>query len=386
METSTPSSAKGLSASRLRLFKWIMFGMLIVLMLLAALGAEWGARVYERNRAVPPDYFPQMYYPHRRLRYGLAPNLDYFGWFKINSLGFRGREFNIEKTPGVLRVVCLGGSTTFDIGSVGKAAPWPEVLEAQLRKSLGAQAVEVLNLGIPGSNSLDSLIDLQTRALDLKPDLIIVYQGHNDFVYSFPSKPNPDLYPQEDLPRPAFKRWLTRHSVLYSKIEGKIGSRLSGLLGIEASSAKSDPGLVDESLERGLANFSGNLKSIAAVTRANGIPLVLPQVVLPFQETADAECSLCAGLRPLFGNLEAARINSMFGRYDQVLQELAAEGAGVFHVPTQDFIPSEKRYYHDPIHFGPEGSQLMGEKLAEVLLPILEQQKAASAATASTRR
>ena len=385
MDTSTPPTTKGLSASRLRLFKLIMFGMLIGLLLLAVVGAEWAARSYERSRAVPPDYFPQIYYPHRRLRYGLVPNLDYYGWFRINSLGFRGREFNVEKTPGRLRVICLGGSTTFDIGSIGKALPWPEVLEEQLRKKLGAQEIEVLNLGIPGSNSLDSLVDLQMRVLRLKPDLLIVYQGHNDFVYSFPAAADPDLYPQEAPPKSALKRWLKQRSVLYSKAEGKIGSRLSGLLGIGGASEKNDPALVDRSIERGLADFSDNLRSIAAVARANRIPLVLPQVVLPLQEAGGAECDLCARLPPLFGNLVAEKISAMFGRYDAVLRDVAAEGPGVHHVRTNGFVPNEERYYHDAIHFAPEGSRLMGEKLADALLPILAPPSAAAIPTGAAQ-
>jgi lysophospholipase L1-like esterase len=371
----------GLSPGRQRLFKYIMFGVLLVLLFLLALAAEWGARNYERNRSTPPDYFPQIYYPHKRLRYGLVPNFDYYGWFRINSLGFRGREFDVAKTPGMLRVVCLGGSTTFDIGSIGKALPWPEVMEAKLRERLGAQAIEVLNLGIPGSNSLDSLVDIQMRVLELKPDLIVVYQGHNDFAYSFPQTPNPDLYPLEAGPRSRWARWLTHHSVLYAKAEGKVQARLGALFG--GNDPQADPeraARIDASLERGRQDFANNIRAIASVARAQGIPLVLPQVVLPFAEPGGPECAYCAQLPPLLGHLDAAVIRGWFERYDEAVARAAADGPGVHHVSTRGFVPSESRYYHDPIHFGPEGSVLMGEKMAEAVLPLLAQAAATPAA------
>ncbi len=378
MTTMTPAPVAGMNPGRQRIFRFIMLGVLFVLLALLVLAAEWGARNYERNRNTPPDYFPQIYYPHKRLRYGLVPDFDYYGWFRINSQGFRGREFSLAKSPGMLRVVCLGGSTTFDIGSIGKALPWPEVMEAQLRARLGAQAIEVLNLGIPGSNSLDSLIDLQMRVLALKPDLIVVYQGHNDFAYSFPQSPDPDRYPFEAGPRSKLARWLTHNSVLYSKAEGKIQARLGSLFGggnHGAASGAEVAARVDASLERGYIDFANNIRAIAATARANKIPLVLP-----FAETSAPDCQLCAQLPPLLGHLEPAKISAMFARYDTALAQAAAAGAGVYHVSTRGFVPSEQRYYHDPIHFGPEGSKLMGEKMAEALLPILAPAQATSAA------
>jgi len=384
MSVSAPASvASGerLDPSRLRLFRWIMIAGLVVLLALAVVAAELGARFYERHRTTPPDYFPQMYYPHQRLRYGLVPGLDYYGWFRINSLGFRGPEASVAKKPGVLRVVCLGASTTFDIGSIGAARPWPEVMQEEIRRRLGADSVEVLNLAIPGFTSLDSLIDLQIRVLALQPDLVVVYQGHNDFIYSFPS-PYPQrssLYPQESTPRSAFMRWIVNHSVLYAKSERPVRQAISGLwhkvkdgFGAKVPQADADARR-DQSLEHGLAEFRSNLTSIAAIARANDIPLVLPKIVLPFPDDAPTNCSVCGRLSTVFGNLEPSRVKAMFQRYDSVLVQLAAAGGDIHYIPTDGFVPKEDRYYHDPIHFGTEGSKLMGERMGAALAPILSE-------------
>lgn len=375
---SPPENRALSSASRTRLFRYVAVVTAIVLVVLCAVGAEWAARSYERRRAEPPDYFPQIFYPHQRLRYGLIPSFNYYGWFKINSLGFRGPEVTEQKQPDVLRIVCLGGSTTFDIGSVGRARPWPEVLQGRLRRDLRTQSLEVLNLGLPGATSLDSLVDLQIRGIKLDPDVVIVYQAHNDLMYST-SAAHPtrsSSFPSEVRPRSSFTRWLTNHSLLYAKTAGRISNRLGGLwkavVGVPNSGSDRDAEMDrrEAGLERGLADFELNLRSIAAVARANHIPLVLPQIVLPFPETSAEGCRVCTEIVSVFG-IEPARLRSTLARYDSVLQQLAVAGDGVYYVPTDGFVPNEDRYYHDPIHFGPEGSMRMGEGLSYAIAPIL---------------
>src|SRR3990172_4942535 len=141
--TSLAGSAEP-SRKRVRVFRLIVLATVIALVGLLSVAAELAIRYHERHRTTPPDYFPSIFYPHKRLRYALIPNLDYYGWFRINSLGCRGREFSAAKKPGVRRIVCLGASTTFDIGCVGKDRPWPEVLETELQQRLSTRAVEVL--------------------------------------------------------------------------------------------------------------------------------------------------------------------------------------------------------------------------------------------------
>lgn len=384
--TASLTDATGIrrSGGRERLFRFIMIVGFTLFVAACTLGAELAARCYERQRTTPPDYFPSIYYPHSRLRYGLIPNTDYFGWFKINSLGFRGREISAAKRPGVARVICLGGSTTFDIGTVGAAKPWPEVLERELRTRLGTDAVEVFNFGISGATSLDSLIDLQMRGLSFEPDLVIVYQGHNDLIYSI-SAPGPtetSLFPQEDRPRSSFKRWLILNSVLYAKTSLRISDRIGSVFGFLGKaifgrgSGRTSP---DHSaaMERGLVVFRSNIASLAAIARVNNIPVVLPGILIPFSSgTPTAErCKACDDLSQTYGGLGVPALKMITDRYNGALEELAAEANGIYYIRTEGFVPPTDRYYHDPVHFGPEGSQEMGIKLAEAVAPLLMQRR-----------
>lgn len=99
----------------------------------------------------------------------------------INERGIRGELVAIPKPEGVYRILALGGSTTFGHGLSADQA-WPAQLQRILREDYGYANVEVVNLGVPGYYSLDSVVSLAARGLAHEPDLVISYDGLNDAV------------------------------------------------------------------------------------------------------------------------------------------------------------------------------------------------------------
>jgi lysophospholipase L1-like esterase len=97
--------------------------------------------------------------------------------FSSNRDGFRGREFT-KKRAGVLRVVCVGDSSTFGWG-VDDDYMYPQLLEARLRQITGRE-VEVFNLGIPGFTSRHGLGVLGHYGLQLEADAYVFSFGAND--------------------------------------------------------------------------------------------------------------------------------------------------------------------------------------------------------------
>ena len=124
-------------------------------------------------------------------RYGIPPldlhrNIGYTGNVEYargedfhNSFGYRGEEFEIEKPEGVFRIVALGGSATYSDGVADFRQSYPYLLEAYLHEQ-GYTQVEVINAGLPGYTSWESLLNFNFRALDLQPDLVIFYPDIED--------------------------------------------------------------------------------------------------------------------------------------------------------------------------------------------------------------
>jgi len=119
--------------------------------------------------------------PHPYLGYCLNPEYrSEDGLDRHNALGFRGGEFPREKPSGTYRIACLGGSSTYDVSIRAHRDSYPDQLEAALRETWHHPNVQVVNAGVPGYTSWESLINLQYRVLDIDPDLIIYYEATND--------------------------------------------------------------------------------------------------------------------------------------------------------------------------------------------------------------
>lgn len=99
----------------------------------------------------------------------------------VNSHGYRGAEFERPKPPGVVRVLAIGGSTTFDVAVSSDAATWPHQLAGALAERFPSSRIEVVNGGHPGYTTLEMLLKLELVDLDVvEPDVVVAFVGLND--------------------------------------------------------------------------------------------------------------------------------------------------------------------------------------------------------------
>src|SRR6266550_1982052 len=103
--------------NRLSTKKTLAFSVLVCALVIAILilAGEAAVRYRERHRSTVPGSFPFVSYQHRTLLFGLVHDQDYFGWIHIDSSGFR-RGLARPASPGALRIIADGASTTFDFG------------------------------------------------------------------------------------------------------------------------------------------------------------------------------------------------------------------------------------------------------------------------------
>jgi lysophospholipase L1-like esterase len=97
----------------------------------------------------------------------------------MNSRGFRGDDFPVEKGPEVTRVVTLGASSTFGYHSRDDDT-YPHEMQQILNDRCAPRRFEVINLGIPHLSSDQILALFVDEALPLRPDVVTFYEGVND--------------------------------------------------------------------------------------------------------------------------------------------------------------------------------------------------------------
>ncbi len=88
----------------------------------------------------------------------------------INSLGFRDREFELDKR-GKTRIITVGDSFTYGWG-VESEESWSKLLETRLRQI--RSDIEIANLGQPGASPATYAQIVDKAVPLLKPDLVIV--------------------------------------------------------------------------------------------------------------------------------------------------------------------------------------------------------------------
>jgi len=98
----------------------------------------------------------------------------------INKRGFRGLDFSDSKEPGVIRIVCLGASSTFGYFDRDDET-YPVYLEQVLNERYaGKVKFEVINFGIPHLNATEIYNLFVAEGLQLQPDIVTFYEGNND--------------------------------------------------------------------------------------------------------------------------------------------------------------------------------------------------------------
>lgn len=97
----------------------------------------------------------------------------------INSLGMRDVERSREKPPGVFRILGLGDSHMFG-WAVDRDETFLAVLERLLHERFPGRRFEVMNLAVPGYNTVQETETFVRRVGELDPDLVIVNYVHND--------------------------------------------------------------------------------------------------------------------------------------------------------------------------------------------------------------
>jgi len=349
---------------------------LLTLAILALVG-EAAVRYRERHRSKLAGTMPLLFYQHGRLGHALVRDFDYFGWIHIDRQGFRGPEVALQRAPGAVRIMAVGSSTTFDPAVSGDAATWPARLQFWLNQLSPGSSVEVINAGVPGYRMIDDLIRLDTELYRYQPDVIVLYEGHNDLFGAFRTgRDHPGLQTSTPGEVPAITpwgHWLTRHSLLFGKTVARLKSlQLQAAAQQARTKAEAAEPSYDDIINTGAQEFERDAACFLALAHSLGARVVIPEMVHASgvgTVSAGGDSTLFqewARTFP-FGTPEA--VLRGYVRYNAVLERVAERFAATW-VPTGSFGLAGTQWYGegDPVHFNDRGADRMARQLAEALL------------------
>ncbi|MCK9280494.1 MAG: GDSL-type esterase/lipase family protein [Melioribacteraceae bacterium] len=155
---------------------WFYFVLIIIPLLLIVL-LEIGLRVFNYGKDYSPfitidENFSELYFPNPDLTFKYFKNVK-------NPPSVIYDSFTKIKDENTYRIFVLGGSSTAG-WPYGFNVPFPRYIKRRLELLYPDNNIEVINLGITAVNTY-TIRDLVPDILEQKPDLILIYAGHNEF-------------------------------------------------------------------------------------------------------------------------------------------------------------------------------------------------------------
>jgi lysophospholipase L1-like esterase len=185
----------------------------------------------------------------------------------INSLGFRGPDFDPIKPAGTFRVICLGGSSTFGFHDTDTGT-YPYQLQQLFGEPINGLSVEVINGGFPYYTTASVRSLLETELASYDPDLITLYAAYNDASWPLGSGSGTRLL-----------FWISQHSMIYLVMKETLlpdsrvlwlGRKLRRWL-----PASTDPAALDQTAEAVAARYRQNMEAILTFAAERGIGAML---------------------------------------------------------------------------------------------------------------
>ncbi|HEX5009713.1 MAG TPA: SGNH/GDSL hydrolase family protein [Planctomycetota bacterium] len=264
-----------------------------------------------------------------------------------NSLGYRGPEVQQPKPAGRYRIICLGGSTTYDDG-VNDDETYPLRLQQFLREARPDRDIEVINAGVNSYTTAENLANLSLRLLDLQPDAIVLYEGINDW--------RPRTYPDFDSAYFHYRKVWDGSARHYEA--GPPGTEMAG--GINPFIQYNSPPGQDTAANAraaGPAAFERNLVSMAGIAKEHGVAVVMvSNTIDEANPYLREDASFLPGIR----------------EHNEVIRKVCSEHGALFvdldaKFPKGADVP-EGGLFVDIVHNNPRGSEIKARIIADGIL------------------
>jgi len=301
----------------------------------------------------------------------------------VDSHGFFASDQGLTwgKDNGEIRIAMIGGSTTATV-NLSFDENWPGQLGALLQQALPGKTIRVINAGMPGFDTAQSIGNLALRVVPFNPDVVVIYHAYNDLKTVRPNIAyNPDYSHVHRRPYgfhkepPWFIRLLNR-CMFYVRIRNKY----------RQLSALSTPAGANDGEERLRAvpllaarTFEQHMQSLVAIAQAGGAKVVLSSYATlhdPQRDYSD---------RDIVGALSAMQRQELYWlaqftpgltldgifegikEYNKIIKAVAKRN-NTGWVDNARLIPHQTEYFVDRVHFSSMGAARMAENLLPAVL------------------
>ncbi len=211
----------------------------------------------------------------------------------LSNKYFRGTDFNADsqsdlflrqKSDSTFRVFVQGASTAVGYPFY-QAGSFPRLLKHRLSRTFPEKNIEVVNTGITAVNSY-TLWDVGDKIIDQKPDLVIIYAGHNEYYGALGVGSSASVGSHPALVRSylrlknfRFFQLLENGMMALMKSDAQNTMSTSETTLMEVMAKEQEIPLNSEAYNAGIKQFQSNLKRILDKYESHEIPVILSTLV-----------------------------------------------------------------------------------------------------------
>lgn len=324
---------------------------------------------------------------------------------RFNSDGFRSPEFrNLPvKQPGEIRIAIVGGSASIS-WNIGEMCTLDSNLRALFEQHLPGRQVRVFNLGSGAWKSMQELIAFQLHGLALDLDVLVVFNGFNDFQHAMAmSYEMPYSGGMIQLAYERYRAWiygglrdLAGAFKLPYYVADLLARRSAGLRDTVSSAAEApatalaaEPGKLATRVtlpldHDAIANrtdfdpwnretvdfYIRNMRSIAKIAEGAGI-----QTIFALQPALYFKSPMESVDRRVFDSY-ATSANFVVQAYLRArleLAKIAVNTPGTYFLDlSAPFNEVPGNFFGDNVHFNIAGYKIVADRIFELLVPIIE--------------
>jgi lysophospholipase L1-like esterase len=365
---------------QLSLKKRILFSIILLVGIIgfievfASIYYYWGLSAEQRNMVetilalkAAEEYDVVRYISHPYFNYVCNPEYRFSSGYKPhNSRGFRQPEWPERKEPDAIRIIALGGSTTYGAHYEEEQGVWPALLEKRLQVLYPDVKIEVFNLGVPSYTTHEILGIMAMLAPSLAPDIVIIHVGANEaFGSCYPDEGGPDntnfRFAWNYRPLPDMIKFGMRKSFLLRSVGILWLSREGRLPGAMISATQYPVPPKEEIIENSRKAtgkyFRQNLTTLIALSRhIDAVPVFLTH---PFHP----------GWNPQDTYTQSVILALI--RNNQIIQEIGKE----YHAVVVDLYTQMQNpeLFSDALHATPEGMSMKAQLIVDQIRPVVSQ-------------
>lgn len=321
----------------------------------------WGDAENIPQRLISPNIIPYLWSNYR-------PNPESE---QANSAGWR---YGGGPKTNAVRILCIGGSTTWSVCASNPTNSYPAQLETYLRAK--GFSVDVVNGGCPYYTTAEMIGALAFRGIYTEPDIVLIHEGWNDT--------EPLLCPKEYQPDYSHWRFVDKESFESSRLYlfrqvGRIpsfGLRIfmwkilrpnpfqRQMLGAQTN-MRQDRLATNDVSARVNYGYRNNLITLAAICRAHGAT----PVFITFNAPPGHSWHLLPEIKddPVLVEHVESRARWAMNHNNGIMMDVGSR-LSIPVIPFHLWSPSREEYWLDHCHLSDEGCREKGEYIGSWLI------------------